>query len=75
MLSLLLKKKQVENATHAICPNCQKKISVETWDQQTQAFLGKKIPSIVDGANTKIPYQCPECYTGYLSKYIKFVTE
>lgn len=73
LISLLLGINKSENANYAICPSCQKKIAVELWDEQTRAFLGKKIPSIKSGGNTKIPYQCPECYTGYLSKYIKFV--
>ncbi len=73
MLSILLKKNKVKNVTHAICPHCDKKISIERWDDQTRAFLGKNIPSIVNGCNTKIPYQCPECYSGFLAKYIKFV--
>ncbi len=73
MLGLLLKKSKIENATHAICPNCQKEIAIEQWDEQTRAFLGKEIPSMVNGVNTKIPYQCPDCYTGYLAKYIKFI--
>lgn len=73
MFSLLLGNNRNKNATYAICPNCQKKISVELWDVQTRAFLGENIPSVANAVNTKIPYQCPECYTGYLSKYIKFI--
>ncbi|WNF37391.1 hypothetical protein RJD24_02705 [Bacillaceae bacterium IKA-2] len=73
MLGILLGKNRSKNANYAICPNCEKKISIKLWDEQTRAFLGANIPSIVNGGNTKIPYQCPECYSGYLSKHIKFV--
>jgi hypothetical protein len=73
MFLSLLQKNAAIKATHAVCPSCDEKTEIELWDKQTKAFLGDEIPSIKDATKTNIPYQCPGCYTGHLSKSVKLV--
>ncbi|OIJ22353.1 hypothetical protein BKP45_06880 [Anaerobacillus alkalidiazotrophicus] len=74
-LRLIRGKKKVEDATHAKCPHCEKEVKIELWNKQTRAFLGDAIPCVTEGLNTKIPYQCPECFSGHLAKSIKFISK
>jgi ssDNA-binding Zn-finger/Zn-ribbon topoisomerase 1 len=71
LLGLLLQRETLKKVSYATCPSCLKKSEVDLWDKQTRAFLGDDIPSIKNAKKTKIPYQCPECYSGHLSKSIK----
>ncbi|MCT8137685.1 hypothetical protein H1D32_07900 [Anaerobacillus sp. CMMVII] len=74
LLNFLQRKSTLKKEKHVICPTCNGKSEIELWDKQTKAFLGDDIPSIkASPKTTTIPYQCPKCFTGHLSKSVKIV--
>lgn len=62
--------------THAICPSCKEKSTLEEWNNMAVTIYGKDSPDIrVAAVNKKVtfPFQCPNCYMAFSAYLVELV--